>query len=163
MMEDIAVDIYAETNPAFCALTLGAFCESFQKCDKRGADFPLVYIALPICLSTELADSFQGTNKSTGFLTWLERSPKVLSGFPERVGGSLSVTTEAIRFGAVFRIIELTESSRIIYKSDGLKKKIKLEPENRAHDAIRRAGRFGHWLGEMKSTQVIFNMLGVSI
>jgi hypothetical protein len=45
-----AHDIYAETNPAFCAYILSSFVAAYQSVAKQSAPLATAYIALPISL-----------------------------------------------------------------------------------------------------------------
>jgi hypothetical protein len=73
----IAHDIYAETNPAWVGYVLVAFLRGFVEAEPAGAELPLAYLGLPICLSGDLATTFEGSNKKTGLREWLERSPQI--------------------------------------------------------------------------------------
>jgi len=48
-----------------------------------------------VALSGDLADAFGGTNRNTGLLEWLERSPQVQVGLADRVNASMGIVTEA--------------------------------------------------------------------
>ncbi|MXQ13554.1 three component ABC system middle component [Microvirga makkahensis] len=157
------LDLFAETNPAFCALTLAMFCQRFQEKQKEGAELAILYLIPPICLSLELADTFNGTNKNTGFLMWIERSPKVLSGLAERINASLEITTDAVRFGVLLGLLSLEPDGRVKFQKAGMKKALPASSDNLAVGAIKRAERLGYWLSEVRSSQTIFNALGISI
>ncbi|WP_246206968.1 three component ABC system middle component [Methylocystis heyeri] len=58
----IAHDIFAETNPAFCAHVLVAFTSAFQETRPSGPEATLAYLALPLAISNELAQTYDGTN-----------------------------------------------------------------------------------------------------
>jgi hypothetical protein len=163
MTSPTTLDLFAETNPAFCALTLATFCRRFQEKEEQGAEIAILYLVPPICLSLELADTFHGTNKTTGFLTWLERSPKVLSGLAERVNASLEMTTGAIRFGALIGLLSLGSDGRVTFHKSAIKKALPTSSDNLAVGAIKRAERLGYWLSEVRSSQTIFNALGITI
>ena len=75
-----AYDLYAETNPAYGAAALVEFAKAYLADRPDGPETPVVYLALPVAMSAELAGVFDGTNKNTGLLEWLERNPRVQIG-----------------------------------------------------------------------------------
>ncbi|MEO1017340.1 MAG: three component ABC system middle component, partial [Pseudomonadota bacterium] len=76
----VAHDIYSETNPAFCTYVLVYFTTAYLSRSDDGPEIPVVYLALPLALSADLGSTFNGTNRNTGLLEWLERSTKVQVG-----------------------------------------------------------------------------------
>ena len=102
----LAHDIYAETNPAFCAYALAVFTTAFITIKSDGPELPTVYLALPVALSGDLSGTFGGTNKNTGLLEWLERSPQVQVRLAERVNASMEIVTNAIWFGCFARVLK---------------------------------------------------------
>jgi hypothetical protein len=102
---NVAHDIYAETNPAFCAHALVAFTTAFLSVNDKGPEVPTVYLALPVALAGDLGSTFDGTNKNTGLLEWLNRRPQVQIGLANLVNVSMDIVTEAIRFGCFSRIL----------------------------------------------------------
>ena len=69
----IALDLYAETNPAFGLFTTIGFCQNFVKNAGRPPDIALLYLAIPIAMSGDTQKSFSETNARTGLHTWLGR------------------------------------------------------------------------------------------
>ena len=67
----VAHDMYGETNPAFRST--------------RSPTSRTLTCQLPVALSGDLAAAFGGTNKNTGLLEWLERSPQVQVGLANRL------------------------------------------------------------------------------
>ncbi|PJI70505.1 hypothetical protein CSW00_28510 [Pseudomonas asiatica] len=45
----IAHDIYAETNPGYCAALLATFVEAYRSRNDVNPDISLCYAALPLC------------------------------------------------------------------------------------------------------------------
>ena len=107
-----AHDLYAETNPAFCTYALAEFLKAFVEVDETGAELPLAFIALPIALSGDLAGSFEGTNKRTGLLEWLERTPQMSVALGERLNASLEIVTMAVRYGCFTDVFVLGRDGR---------------------------------------------------
>ena len=101
----VAHDIYSETNPAFCAHALVAFTTAFLSLNDNGPEIP-AYIALPVALAGDLRRTFDGTNKNTGLLEWLERHPQVQIGLANLLNTSMGMVTETIRFGCFSRVLD---------------------------------------------------------
>jgi hypothetical protein len=156
-------DVYAETNPAFCAAALVEFTKAYISERSVGPEAPVAYLALPVALSGELASAFDKTNKKTGLLEWLERSPQVQVGLAERVNASLDIVSEAIRFGCFTRLLAIGEGARLQLGGKKLKPSainaLGVDPGQ----AIKRAGRLGYWFAAAGSTRSVFDIMGLTV
>lgn len=159
----VAHDVYAETNPAFCAATLVEFTKAYLSARPEGPETPVAYLALPVALSGELAGAFDGTNKNTGLLEWLERSPQVQVGLADRVNSSLDIVTDAIRFGCFTRVLAIGERARLKLGDMKLKPGAISALGDEPGQAIKRAGRLGHWFATAGSTRSVFDMMGLTV
>jgi Family of unknown function (DUF6521) len=159
----LAHDLYAETNPAFCTYVLVEFLKAFAEVDENGADLPLAYLALSIALSEDLAGSFEGTNKKTGLLQWLERTPQMSVGLAERVNASLEIVTPAMRYGCFTDVLVLRSDGRLNLGGATLKATEINKLDEISARAIRRAGRLGTWFATAGSTRNIFGILGLTV
>jgi hypothetical protein len=159
----VAHDVYAETNPAFCAAVLVDFMKAYLSARPEGPETPLAYLALPVALSRELASAFDGTNKSTGLLEWLERSPQVQVGLAERVNASLEIVSEAIRFGCFAGLIVMKNSARLQLGSKKVKASAIAALGDEPAQAMKRAMRLGHWLADAGTTRTAFDMMGLTV
>ncbi len=159
----LAHDLYAETNPAFCTFALAAFLNTFTEINNAGPDLPLIYLALPLALSEDLAGSFEGTNKKTGLLEWLERTPQMSVSLSERVNSSLDIITPALRYGCFSNVLALGVDGRIKLGAQKVKPTTiaKLDPISAR--SIRRAARLGYWFAMAGSTRNIFGILGLTV
>lgn len=158
-----AHDLYAERNPAFGAYAAAAFVHAFSETQPQGADLPIVYVVLPIALSEDLALSFEGTNKNTGLLEWLGRTPQMSVGLADRVNAGLQTVGDAVRYGCFTNVLLMSPEGRVAPGS----KKPKQSPLNDLDavtvGVIRRAGRLGHWFASAGSTRNIFGILGLTV
>lgn len=159
----LAHDLYAETNPAFCTYALAEFLKAFTEVDETGADLPLAYLALPIALSDDLAGSFEGTNKKTGLLQWLERTPQMSVALAERVNASLEIVTPAVRYGCFAQLLVLGPDGRIGLGSTKVRGTAVTKLDTISAGVIRRAGRLGTWFAMAGSTRNIFGILGLTV
>lgn len=157
-----ARDVFAETNPAYCAAILAQFCEAYAqgRAVGRASTVAIVYLALPIALSEDLAPTFDGCNKSTGLPAWLNRSPGVLPDLAKRINATLEMTTAAIRFGCLTGALRLTHEGELV---SSLEKFPAAVSSGVAGASLRRAKMLGAWFATMGSPRAVLEALGVSV
>lgn len=158
-----AHDVYAETNPAFCVAALVEFAKAYTSERPEGPETPVAYIALPVALSGELASAFDKTNRKTGLLEWLERSPQVQVGLVERVNASLDIVSDAIRFGCFTRLIVIGEGARLRLGNQKLKPIATNALGEEPAQVLKRAARLGHWFAAAGSTRSVFGIMGLTV
>lgn len=159
----VAHDIYSEVNPAFCAYALAGFTAAYLSVTVGGPELPTAYLALPIALSGDLGGAFDGTNKSTGLLQWLERNPQVQVGLAERVNASMDVVTEAIRFGCFARVVAVDGAARLQLGDRKIKRGAVDALSEEPAQALKRAQRLGYWFAAAGSTRTVFDMMGLAV
>jgi ABC-three component (ABC-3C) system Middle Component 3 len=159
----IAHDVYAETNPAFCAHALVAFTTAFLSVNDDGPQVPLAYLALPIALAGDLGSAFNGTNKNTGLLEWLNRQPQVQVDLVNLVNKSMDLATEAIRFGCFAQVLVLTSSARLGLGTRKIRKSAVAALSSSPSQSIKRAERLGFWFASAGSTRTVFDMMGLTV
>jgi hypothetical protein len=159
----VAHDVYAETNPAFCAAVLVEFTKTYLSIRPSGPETPLAYLALPVAVSGELAGAFGGTNKNTGLLEWLERSPQVQVGLAERINASLDIVSDAIRFGCFTGVLVIGEGARIRLGNKKVKPSAISALGEEPRQAIKHAARLGYWFSTTGTTRVVFDIMGLTV
>jgi hypothetical protein len=159
----LAHDIYSETNPAFCAHALVAFTTAFLSVNDDGPEIPAAYLALPVALAGDLGRAFDGTNKNTGLLEWLERRPQVQIGLADLVNTSMDIVTEAIRFGCFSRVLVVNPGARLGLGAQKAKKSAVAALSEAPAQSIKRAERLGFWFASAGSTRTIFDMMGLTV
>jgi hypothetical protein len=159
----VAHDIYAETNPAFCAHALAAFATSYLSVNEKGPEVPIVYLALPVALTGDLGPTFEGTNKNTGLLEWLNRQPQVQVGLANLVNASMDIVTDAIRFGCFSRILVVNTGARLVLGPQKVKKSAVAALSVSPAQSIKRAERLGFWFASAGSTRTVFDMMGLTL
>jgi len=157
-----AHDIYSEVNPAFCSYVLTSFTTSYLSVKPEGLDLPIIYLALPIALSGDLGTTFQGTNKNTGLLEWLERSPQIQIALSRRVNSSIDIVSEALRFGCFTGILTLDKNA-CVKLGKTVKKNIINTLSEEASQVAKRAERLGYWFASAGTTKTIFNTMGLTV
>lgn len=159
----IAHDLYAETNPGWVTYVLTSFLRGFVEAKPGGADLPVAYLGVPICLSGDLASTFERTNKKTGLREWVERSPQIQIDLADRLNASLAIVTDAVRLGCFTKAVILDKHSRLkpgaLHLKDNLAKGLSLDLSG----PVKRADRLGYWLGTAGSTKTAFDILGLSL
>jgi hypothetical protein len=158
----IAHDIFAETNPAFCAHVLVAFTTAFQETWPAGPEAPLAYLALPLVISNELAQTFDGTNRNTGLPVWLDRNPGILIDLASRVDASLDIVTEGLRFGCFSQVLSW-QGAHILRGPAPMKKVTSAGSGEAVAGAMKRAERIGYWLAAVGSQRAVFGMMGLTV
>jgi Family of unknown function (DUF6521) len=157
----VAHDLFAETNPAFGVFTIVGFCRSFWKVSERAPTVGLLYLAVPIAMSSDTQTTFSDTNSKTGLLTWLNRHPEIRLDLVERLNASLHIVSASIKLGLASRALELGKEGMIGLGSNVPAKAHadQLPPEPR--QVIRRAERLGTWMAGAGTTGSIFSAFGV--
>lgn len=159
----VAHDVFSETNPAFCAYALVSFTAAFITVNDHGPELPVAYLSLPVALSGDLNGSFDGTNKNTGLLEWLERNPYIQVGLTERLNCSMDIVTEAIRFGCYSHVLAVDESARLRLGAYKVKKSVIKALSEYPAQTLKRAERLGYWFAAAGSTKTVFDMMGLTI
>jgi hypothetical protein len=155
-----AIDVFASTNPALGGLILFRFLEEYCKQKPEGADFPLLYLPIPIVLSSDFSESFKGTNGKTGFMEWLNRSPQIAAILPRRLHRTIAFSRQAVGFAIRHRILAVTRAGHLTHDRTGFAKPLKHLANDPIGDRLTRARRFGAWCSGMPNTTMIFLSLG---
>lgn len=159
----IAHDIFAETNPAYCASLLAAFVRGYRSPNNASPDITLCYAALPLGLSGDLASTFGGTDRRTGLLEWLRRSPVIQIRLASRINGSLDIVTEAIRFACFSNLLAIDADGRVIPGVAPLPKQLKMQLSTDTQQNFKNIERLGCWLAMAGSTRTVFDMMGLEL
>lgn len=154
-------DVFAETNPAFCSVILQKFCLGYSQESDCGVDFPIIFLVLPIVLSSESNRNFLNTNVATGLFRWLDRNPEVLVQLPDLVQETVSYTKRAITFGLSKKAFGVSKNGQFVVEhKEVFKNTSSLDPYIKM--TCINSFRFGQWLGQVGSTTMIYNSLGLA-
>jgi hypothetical protein len=119
-----------------------------------------VYLVVPLAISEDLAPTFDGCNRETGFTLWIGRNPKVSVDLAKKVNSTLEITTAAIRFGCIAGIFRLTTNGGV----ESTRKTLPAAVTNGvAGAALKRARLLGIWMAGMGSPRSVLEALGVSV
>lgn len=160
---NIAHDLFAETNPAFGTFILVGFCREYCAVLPSGPSLALIYLAMPIAMSSDTQASFSETNRRTGLLAWINRYPDLRLNLGHRLNASVEIVSASIKLGMASKVIDIVEDGSVRLGANTLVKapvsRLPQEPKN----AIRRAERLGVWMSEAGSPGSIFSSLGVTL
>jgi hypothetical protein len=159
----IAHDIFAETNPAYCAALLATFVGAYRSQCDTDPDIVLCYAALPLALSGDLAATFDRTNSRTGLLEWLHRSPVIQIRLAGRVNGSLDIVTEAIRFACFSKLLVVSAEGRLVPGASSVPKGLTKQLGENTQQTFKHIERLGCWLALAGSTRTVFDMMGLEL
>lgn len=160
-MPAVALDTFASTNPAFCALVLRAFIEAFQKVEPGGCPISLLVLPLPLVLSEDRTGFFDGTNAKTGLLTWIGRYPEITIDLAERIEATAKFAQEALMFGLTRQILDVTPRGHIVTSDHGLVRRPKFATADERQRAFTLAMRLGGWCAGVGSVETVYTSLGL--
>jgi len=157
-------DVYAETNPALCALLAASFSSGYMAIKGAGPELSLFYLSLPLVLSGDVQHCFDKTAKTTVLGEWLLKNPRVTIGFAERVNGTLAITTEGVRFGLMSNMLAFSGQAEISTSLVGAEKVTLAAKHNPTIlSFIKHAERLGSWFAKAGSTRSVFEAFGVTL
>ncbi|MCI4251560.1 DUF6521 family protein [Bacillus sp. CCB-MMP212] len=164
----ISVDTYASTNPALCSLILWSFLKGVEEVTNNGCEFPILFLPIPFALSKQIRETFDGTDNSTGLLTWLSREPQILINLAKGIEASNAITKDGLTFGYANKIIRIDKNGQFYSDNQGLVQKrlrefLNIKGGEDLKSAFVIAKRFGNWCGQLENTKIIFNVMGLSL
>lgn len=159
----IAHDIFAETNPAYCAALLTTFVDAYRSKSDVDPDISLCYAALPLALSGDLTTTFDRTDRRTGLLEWLRRSPVIQMRLADRVNGSLDIVTEAIRFACFSHLLSINAEGKVVPGASTVPKLLSKQLSENTQQIFKNIDRLGCWLALAGSTRTAFDMMGLEL
>jgi hypothetical protein len=159
-MRTISADTYAMSNPALTSILLWQFAKSYSEFKGSAPTLPLAFIVLPIAMSKPAMESFAGTNKNTGFLTWISRKPELMIELSSTIPDARELTSEALCFGIVYGLFTINADGALEAKRKAVTLKSSF-PEDERLGMVRAAHRLGTWTSRLPDHAVFFS-LGVA-
>lgn len=151
------IDIFSETNPAFCSIVLFYFIKGYKEASKKDLNLGLLIIVLPVILSKEYRTYFSGTNKKTGLYKWILNHKNISFELSNIIKESSIFLKPAISFGFYKRIFELNDKGLLFANINNIKQ----NKDKELSEIFTYAERFGFWCGEINSPTTILNILGI--
>lgn len=159
-MKHFSDDVFSASNPAFCALVLHYFLKGFNESNKNGVDFPILFLPIPLLLSTDVMSTLVHTNKATGFLNWITSNPLVKIDLHERIHNTIQITKDAILFGTQQGVLLVSDTAQF-YPTGTIKEKDVKEIGLHSYTSV--SERFGYWSGKLDSTKTLLYSLGITL
>lgn len=157
-MAAVAIDTYAATNPAFCCTLIISYLEGYA----QPMPLPLILLPVPVLLTNEIADSFDGTNSTTGLITWTTRHPEITVGMRDRLRKTAEYSRQGLLFGVRYNALTVDSKAQIFLRQQGLKKKLPTAGDSFVAKSLKLAKRFGIWVGAVGNTETVLLMLGAN-
>jgi hypothetical protein len=145
------------SNPALTSILISEFVHSYQEPGRGTPSLALSFIVIPITMSRPILDSFGGTNRSTGLLTWLSRNPQFSLQMSAKVRSSREITSEALSFGIAYGLLEITTGGSLKTAS----KRMKLTRQNMNEERmtmIKAARALGAWASQLPDAMVFLSL-----
>jgi hypothetical protein len=158
-----SIDIYSITNPALSSLLLWSFVQGYERIEKSGCPFPLLYLPLPLVLSKSIRDEFKGTNADTGLYTWITRKPNVLVDLKVRIEKTSILTRNAIVFSCSSEVLTILDTGTVTSNSKGIVKSRINNISDEINEMLKSSKRLGIWFAQLNSPANIFNSLGLTL
>lgn len=155
-----ALDVYAMTNPALGGALIWSFLRGAAR-GGRGLELPLLFLPVPVLLSSSLAATFEGTSSRTGFFGWLDRHPEVLVDLAERVRLTQSMSRRSLLFASRTQLV-VADTEGLFRPTDALSDAKLRQLGDGVRPLFPLARRFGTWVANVGSTRDVFYALGIS-
>jgi len=156
-LRQISLDTNAMSNPALTSILLSEFVHTYQEVGQGAPTLPLAFIVLPIAMSRSIVASFSGTNRRTGFLTWLSRNPQLSLQIPSKVRLAREITAEALSFGLAYGLLQVTAEGTLQATKRRMKLARKYINEERM-SMVEVARSLGAWTSQLSDAMVFFSL-----
>lgn len=158
-----SIDVLAYSNPVLGGLTVNFLARGYSESSNGSLPLDLAYVGVPLILTPRdkrQKSILAGTNKTTGFLNWLDRHPEILPEFGLRARRLKGLVDRWVLFGARYGLLSI-DGMGILPNSAGLDR----EPSWPSSDARGRilldAKRMGIWFANAGAESTIFAAVGV--
>jgi hypothetical protein len=156
-----SLDIYAMTNPALGGALLWVYLRGAAG-EGQALELPLLFLPVPLLLSSTVADTFKGTNSRTGLFAWLNRNPGVTVGLAERVTRTAPITRTSLLYAARTGLIATDSENRFLATGAVSDRKLaKAGPAVKPLFTL--AKQFGSWVGQVGSTRDVLYAFGITL
>jgi Family of unknown function (DUF6521) len=165
MTDDMGIDVYAHTNPAFWAFALSKFIVEYTAAGTSGkrepCPYPLLFLPMPLSFANDARRRFDGTNKTTGLMTWLERNPSVRATVAAEIMAARPYSRRALTFALAHDLISTDDGwGYLPGDRKGWKKPAWPVKSDQRGVILQACGRLGQWCA-MVEVATVFIALGV--
>jgi len=144
-------------NPAFCGEVLKMCILEYQKINKEGISFQLIFLILPLILNQDIRERIP-SNSRKQFINWLEDNQIIKIDLPKSIKIMVPYTKESIMFLLMYETIRFKENGRIEVVQ---KRNKSTEEKNEVTDCYKKAAVLGKLLAKAGSSQFIFTNIGI--
>lgn len=149
------------TNPALGGALLWAYLRGAEGAG-AALELPLLFLPVPILLSSSLAQTLDGTNSRTGLFVWLDRNPGLTVGLAERVTKTAPITRRSLLYASRTGLLATDAEGR--FHTTGATSERSLARSGAAVKPLfPLAKRFGTWVGQVGSTRDVLYAFGLTL
>jgi hypothetical protein len=154
--EERPITVATLLNPAFCGEVLRRSIAEYQKINKDGLPFQLVFLILPIILNKMIRESLPKTS-GKNFITWLEENQVLKKDLPNSIRNIVPYTKESVMFLMMYGLIKINDTGNI---ESQIKNK-DITEDSEATECYKKAELLGKLLAKAGTVQFIFVNLGI--
>lgn len=144
-------------NPAYLAILINKISEGYKTQSSYNLPYAVTFLAIPLIIFPSYSQLLPRT-PATKLHAWLAENQEILYEFPELASSVSPYVREAILFGILHDLFELSESQGIYFKKTNIKK---IEKDQKNIDVLKKAVLVGKLLGQVNHTQSLFSIFGV--
>lgn len=144
-------------NPAYLSVLINKVCEGYQSEVQDGLPYALAFITIPLIMYPDYTEILPKTSR-TRLHIWAQQNPEILFDFAKRAKMLAPHIREAISFGALHEVIQLTENGKIT--SQPLKKLKSWEDATLPRTTVKQAYVIGKIFGQINDVPTLFSIFG---
>ncbi|MDD2700286.1 MAG: DUF6521 family protein [Sideroxydans sp.] len=144
-------------NPAYFSMLINKVCEGYNSEAKDDLPYALAFITLPLILYPDYLEVLPKTSR-TRLHIWAQQNPEILYDFAKRARALAPHIREAISFGALHEVIQLTETGKIL--SQPLKRAKSLVDSDSPRATAKQAYVIGKIFGQVNDVPTLFAIFG---
>ena len=152
-------------NPAFCGALAYEFLKSYTKAAaKPGADLPLIFCALPICLHMESRRKLPSST-ATSLYTWLQRRPETLVGYAVRARDLAPYIKQGLSFGIARQTLAFGENGAVLLgeKRAAFTPKFLEAATAEVRDIVMSTRMLGRWFAGAGTAATVLAAWGITV
>lgn len=148
-------------NPSFCSALLWQAAIGYTTDAEASLPFDLAFLVLPVILHRETREALPKST-TTSLAVWLNENPLVRPRIADRAAKLVTFTKEALLFGGVHGLLDLT--SGMVAANKDWKRKINAmqkESTDEVRTCAKRAEFVGRWFAKAGSPGTVMALIGV--
>ena len=162
--ENRPIEVAYLLNPAFCTVLLLDSIRAYEKLDKKGMSYFLVFLVLPLLLHGKTRKNIPVKHKTTLF-EWVKKQQITNYLLAEHIRQKQPYTKEALMFAIQQDILKFGDEEQntgnILATTRNLHDDDIWTKSDTADEFKRKAGVIGGWFGEVGDVATIYRVLGI--